>query len=169
MACSLWPVIICFFLFCFFTLNCFVLLLAPLCQDEGDDYCLGKWMCVSDTPTDWTDPVLFGAAERLVFEHVTQHIAAVTKTVCRPLDLNLQPARHCVFYVTGSFSHLLRVSFPLTLKHTHIPSTNPAMSPCEWCVCVAEVCISKREWTRNPAEVIPPFDLADRCVSLKCD
>lgn len=35
----------------FFTLNCFVLLLAPLCQDEGDDYCLGKWMCASLSQT----------------------------------------------------------------------------------------------------------------------
>ncbi len=74
--------------------------------------------CVCVCTVEGTDSVLFGPAGRLVFEGVTQRIAAVTKT-CRPLDLDRQPARHCVFPVIHSLSHFLNLSPSLFLSHTH--------------------------------------------------
>lgn len=62
-------------------------------QECGLCVCVGVFLPVRCT-VGGTEPVLFGPAGRLVFEGVTQHIAAVTRTARthRASDLDLQPA-----------------------------------------------------------------------------
>ncbi len=140
-----------------------MLLLAALCQDEGEDswwsrwmwVCMGKrivgwfcgsvcWMCVFLSvrrTVKGTEPVLFAPAGRSAFEGVTQRIAAVSET-CRLFNLDWQLAHHCVLS---------------SLTHTHSLSPSVCLTcisyfySIKWCICCKRgECVTTCECTIPP-------------------